>query len=149
MSADPLASAPLFLTGASGVVGRRVLGLLEQRQHPQVVVLARNPSRLRDAPLPRGWQLLVGDLSDPAPWSARLRGVDSVLHLAAATGKVPRKTHLEVTVQGTRRLLAEAERAGVRRFLCVSSIAVGYQDRRHYHYAEAKAAAEALVRQAR
>ena len=150
MAPDPVRSAPLFLTGASGFVGARLLRQLAQAGHSEVRLLVRNPARLRSGPpLPRGWRILVGELADPAPWSAHLRGVETVLHLAAATGKVPRRTHFAVTVEGTRRLLAEAERAGVRRFLFVSSIAVCYRDRPHYHYAEAKAAAEELVRAAR
>ena len=147
--ARPAANSPLFLTGASGFVGNRLLRLLMQSGHSDVRLLTRNPAQLKAIPaLPRGWQILVGDLADSAPWSAQLRGVETVLHLAAATGKVPRRTHLAVTVDGTRRLLAEAARAGVRRFLYVSSIAVCYRERRHYHYAEAKAAAETLVREA-
>jgi nucleoside-diphosphate-sugar epimerase len=78
-------------------------------------------------------------------WSGQLEGVETVVHLAAATGKVRRQEQLEVNLEGSRRLLELARRAGVRRFLFVSSIAVTYRNRPYYHYAETKAAAEALV----
>jgi nucleoside-diphosphate-sugar epimerase len=138
-------NGPLFLTGASGFVGRRVVGALAAAGHADVRLLARDPARL-PTPLPAGWRAVRGTLSDPAAWQAALPGCAGVLHLAASTGKASRREHFAVNRDGTAALLAAAERAGVRRFLLVSSVAAGYSDRRWYHYAESKAAAEALVR---
>lgn len=50
-----------------------------------------------------------------------------------------------MNLEGTRTLLDAAGHSGVRRFLFVSSIAVTYTQRPHYHYAEAKLAAESLL----
>jgi nucleoside-diphosphate-sugar epimerase len=137
---------PLFLTGASGFIGRRLLGRLARAGHPDVRLLTRDPTRLASAAgLPPTWRVLAGELANPSPWSDALRGCDTVVHLAAATGKATRRTHWEVNREGTRMLLEQAQAAAVRRFLFVSSIAVVYCDRPHYHYAEAKAAAETLV----
>ena len=137
---------PLFLTGTSGFVGRRLLSRLAGAGYSEVRLLTRDPARLA-APggLPPTWQVVPGDLADPGGWAGALRGTDTVVHLAAATGKARRQVHLAVNLEGTRRLLQVAQAAGVRRFLYVSSIAVAYPDRPHYHYAETKAAAEGLV----
>ena len=89
--------------------------------------------------------MIGGDLADAAPWRAALAGVDTVVHLAAATGKVRRTDHFEIIRNGTRRVLEAAQAAGVRRVLYVSSVAVVYRDRPYYHYAQAKADAEQLV----
>jgi NADH dehydrogenase len=89
---------------------------------------------------------LEGGLEDVGRFENELRAADVVVHLAAATGKADRATHFRVNVEGTRTLLEHTRRAGVSRFLFVSSIVVRYAIRPNYHYAEAKEAAEQLVR---
>ena len=138
--------APLFVTGASGFVGRRVLRLLASSGQVDARLLVRNPARLAGTLLPQGARVVHGDLSSASSWRPALEGVETVLHLASSTGKVRRRDHFDAIVGGTERLLDAARGAGVRRFLFVSSIAAGFEHRRYYHYAEAKLAAEALVR---
>jgi nucleoside-diphosphate-sugar epimerase len=133
----------VFVTGASGFVGSRLLRALAQAGAPDVRLLLRNPGSV--AGLPESWRVVPGPLAEPEAWSDALRGVESVIHLAAVTGKAPRRLQHQISVEGTRLLVRAAERAGVRRFLYVSTIAVSYAKRPHYHYAEAKAAAEAVV----
>ena len=139
--------APLFVTGASGFVGRRVLRLLAQSGQTDVRLLSRTPVGLTSGgTLPHGARVVHGDLASVSSWLPALEGVDTVLHLASSTGKVRRSDHFDAIVGGTERLLDAARGAGVSRFLFVSSIAAGFEHRRYYHYAEAKRAAEALVR---
>jgi nucleoside-diphosphate-sugar epimerase len=138
---------PLFLTGASGFVGRHLAAELARLGVPDVRLLLRGePAGLLPGPLPPGWRVVAGDLRDPARWTAALSGVHTVAHLAALTGKASRREHERINREGTRTLVEAARAAGVSRFLFVSTIAAGYADRRHYHYANAKAAAEAVVR---
>jgi nucleoside-diphosphate-sugar epimerase len=107
-----------------------------------VLVRSRQPGHS----LPSSWHQFTGDLTDPnGSWQESLRGVDTVIHLAARTGKASRAEHFRVNRDGTKHLVDAARRARVSRFLFVSSIAAGYHDRRHYHYANAKAEAEAYV----
>ena len=116
---------------------------------PEIRLLLRRPLPASlAAQLPPGLRIVQGALEDPASWRDELRGAGTVLHLAAATGKASRRMHLAVNLDGTRRLIESAESAGVQRLLFVSSIAVCFTERPHYHYAESKAAAEALVRTA-
>jgi nucleoside-diphosphate-sugar epimerase len=147
---DAVPPAPVFLTGSSGFIGRSVVRRLARSGHPDVRLLVRAPlPRPDDDATPSGWRRLEGRLEQPGSWASQLQGVETVVHLAAATGKVSRKAHFRVTLEGTRRLLELCRDAGVRRFLFVSSNAVTYRDRPQYHYADAKAAAESLVRAAR
>jgi NADH dehydrogenase len=140
---------PLFVTGGSGFVGRRVLAALARAGARDVRVLVREPDTLAAAiPMPPTWRLVRGTLDDATGWRDALRGVATVLHLASSTGKVPAAVHERVIVGGTQRLLDAAQAAGVRRCLYVSSVAAGFADRRHYFYAESKRRAEALVRAA-
>ncbi len=138
----PAVAGPLFVTGATGFVGRRLTHRLAEAGQREVRYLVRSPDHTAGP-----GQTVVGDLRRPGPWTAALQGVDTVVHLAALTGKASAGAHHAASVTATQLLLDAARRHQVRRFLFVSSIAAGYTDRRHYHYAEAKAAAETLVRE--
>jgi nucleoside-diphosphate-sugar epimerase len=72
-------------------------------------------------------------------------GCDAIIHAAEATIETPPEMALETTnINGTRRLLSEATRAGVRRFIYISSL--GAQDgATDYH--RSKNRAETLVRE--
>ena len=88
-----------------------------------------------------------GDLFDPASYREAIATCETVVHLAAATGNASREQHHRVNAEGTRVLVEEARRAGVTRFLFVSSIAVTFPNLEGYHYAQAKAQAETIVRE--
>ncbi|MGE3525699.1 MAG: NAD-dependent epimerase/dehydratase family protein [Gemmatimonadales bacterium] len=135
------------MTGAGGFIGRRVVGLLARDAWKDVACLVRDPSSLAGI-IPAGWQGVTGDLASPASYREALPGVDTVVHLAAATGNALAAEMDRVNVEGTRDLLAECRAAGVARFIFVSSIAARYRDLRHYPYGRSKAEAEALVRDA-
>jgi nucleoside-diphosphate-sugar epimerase len=134
---------PLFVTGASGFVGRRVLALARQR-FSRVIALSRGEL----AGLPPGVERVRGDLLGPVPaaWESALSGCDAVLHLASTTGKASPAEFQRGVVDATARLAAAAQRAGVGHFVYVSSIAVRFTDQTAYPYAHAKTAAEACVR---
>jgi nucleoside-diphosphate-sugar epimerase len=72
----------------------------------------------------------VPDLSPEADWSGALRGVDTVVHLAARvhvmhdTAADPLSAFRRVNVEGTAALARSAVQAGVRRFIFLSSIKV-------------------------
>ncbi len=134
----------VFVTGASGFVGRRLLTALARLGRP-VVALDRSGA-LAAAGLPPQTTVCRGDLLTPATYVDALRGCDTVLHLAAATGKASAADHHRVNVAGTAALVAACREAGVERLLFVSSIAVTFADQTGYHYAAAKTAAEEIVR---
>ena len=133
----------LFVTGATGFVGRRLLPLLGE--FARVVCLARTPPGTAQSP--RNVEWVRGDLGDPAGLVAALRGVDTVVHLAALTGKAKAEQYTHVNVNGTRALLDAARAAGVPHFLHVSSVAVKFPDKTGYPYGVSKETAEALVRE--
>jgi len=132
----------VFVTGGAGFVGRRFLTALAAAGC-RVVALDRS-GRLTSE-LPR-CEVVQGDLLDPATYREALASCDTVVHLAAATGNASREQHHRVNADGAKVLVEEARRAGVTRFLFVSSIAVTFPNLEGYHYAQAKARAEAIVR---
>lgn len=131
----------IFVTGATGFVGSRLVPVLVARGH-RVLALSRRP-----APAGVNYDTVTGDLASPATYAAAAASADVVLHLAAATGKASAEAHWRTNVDGTRALLAACPRGPGPRLLFVSSIAAGFPDVRHYPYAQAKHSAEAAVRE--
>jgi nucleoside-diphosphate-sugar epimerase len=131
--------ARIFVTGGGGFVGREVVRTLLSRGHAVAGLV-------RSSALPPGAEPVHGDLLSPESYRQALTASDSVIHLAAATGKADAARHTLVNVEGTRGLV-QACAAARRPVLFVSSVAVQYPDHSRYPYAAAKAAAEALVRE--
>ncbi len=112
----------LLLTGATGSVGSRLLPLLLERGE-DVRCLVREPRRLGERRV--DVQIALGDLgemSDPYLVRQALRGVDTVVHLAATIRDQPPQRIEELNGLATVRLLRAAERSGVRRFVFFSAL---------------------------
>ena len=130
----------LLLTGATGLVGSAVLRRLTARGEV-VRCLVRDPRRLGAERV--RVQLAIGDLSDPASWRHALRGVKTVVHLAATERDQPRATIEEIDGLAALRLLRAAERAGAERFLWLTRLGATAHHRSRVH--RAKALAERAV----
>jgi nucleoside-diphosphate-sugar epimerase len=114
-------TGPLIaLTGATGFIGRHLLRELPRRGY-RVQVLLRRPSEL-----PEGASgAIIGDLAAPQNMAAALRGVDAVVHsagLAHAMSGHPEDDYRVLNTEATVGLARAAERAGVKRFVFLSSI---------------------------
>jgi NADH dehydrogenase len=88
-------------------------------------------------------QIALGDLSDPASFRNALRGVDTVVHLAAAIRDQPRASIEELNAIATLRLVQAAERARATRFVFFSAIGASLHQRSRFF--RAKALAERAV----
>lgn len=133
----------ILLTGATGTVGSELLPLL-LASGAEVRALVREPRRL--GPYRVDVQISLGDLADPFSLRHALRGVDTVVHLAATIRDQPTGSIEELNGLATIRLLRAAERAGVERFAFFSAIgATPFQRTRFFR---AKALAERAVLQA-
>ena len=131
----------LLLTGASGLVGSELRRrLLADGQ--TVRCLVRDPRRLGEDRV--RVQIALGDLADPPSFRNALRGVDTVVHLAAAARDQPQGSIEELSGIATWRLVDAARRAGARRFVFFSALGASTQSRSRL--LRAKALAEAAVR---
>jgi len=133
----------LLLTGATGLVGSALLGRLLAEGTP-VRCLVRDPRRLGAQRV--RVQIALGDLTDPPSFRNALRGVQTVVHLAAAIRDQPRGSIEELDGIATWRMVEAAERQGVERFVYFS--ALGASTHHRTRCLRAKALAEQAVREA-
>ncbi|OPA91301.1 NAD-dependent dehydratase [Pseudomonas fluorescens] len=118
-------SQSVFLTGASGFVGRAVLRRL-LAEGANVTAPVRDGSKV----LEPGVQTVQFGAFDSTNWLENLAGVDAVVHCAARVHVMndaetdPLAAFRKVNVQGTLNLAEQAAQAGVRRFVFISSIKV-------------------------
>jgi nucleoside-diphosphate-sugar epimerase len=117
-----------LITGATGLLGSHIAAKL--RQAGQGVRALVRPDSETGFLETLGVEKAVGDVTDPDSIAAAMSGVRTVYHAAARVGDWGRWSEfLAVTVEGTRNMLQAAARAGVERFLHISSIsAYGHPD---------------------
>jgi uncharacterized protein YbjT (DUF2867 family) len=130
----------ILLTGATGTVGTALLRRLTAEGRP-VRALVRDQRRLGDQRV--RVQIALGELADPPSFRNALRGVDTVVHLAASIRDQPRGSIEELNALATLRLLRAAERAGVERFVFFSAMNATHHSRTRFF--RAKALAEEAV----
>ena len=133
----------ILVTGATGTVGRALLPRLLERGE-DVRVLARDPRKL--GRLRVEVRIALGDLvdlADPRVVRQALRGVGTVIHLAAAIRDQPAAPVEELNGLATARLLRAAEATGIERFVFFS--AIGATEIQRTRFFRAKALAERAV----
>jgi uncharacterized protein YbjT (DUF2867 family) len=132
----------LLLTGATGLVGSALLRRLVAEGQP-VRCLVRDPRRL--GPQRVRVQIALGDLADPPSFRNAMRGVKTVVHLAASTRDQPHGSIEELAAIATWRMVEAAQRAGVERFVFFSKLGASTHHRARLF--RAKALAEQAVRE--
>lgn len=129
----------VLVAGGTGTLGREVVARLRERGHdPRVMSRhgGNSPSAQR-AVEAGATDVIRGDLATGEGFEAALAGVDVLVH--AATD--PRR-HRRIAVEGTRRLMDAARRAGVGHVLYISIVGV---DAIPFAYYRSKLQAESLV----
>ena len=110
-------SARVFLSGATGFIGRHVLRALRLAGYEVRALVRGSGTRLEDA------EAVAGDLRRPGELLSALRGCRYLVHCAALYSFAPRdRSALQsVNVQGTAGLLEAARLAGIERAVVTSS----------------------------
>ncbi|NIT61650.1 MAG: NAD(P)H-binding protein [Aliifodinibius sp.] len=106
----------LIIFGSTGSIGRQLVKQALEQGHT-VTAFARDPVRvdIKHANL----QVIQGDVLDPTSVEKAVRGHDAVLCSLGAGRKGM------VRSEGTRNIIRAMEKAGVRRFICQSTLGVG------------------------
>lgn len=114
-----------LVTGANGFVAKSLCAELFRRGH-----WVRAASRSARGESGGFEQAIVGAIDDVTDWSAALRDLDGVIHLAARvhimrdTSDDPLEAFRKVNMAGALNLARQAAAAGVKRFVFVSSVKV-------------------------
>jgi uncharacterized protein YbjT (DUF2867 family) len=130
----------ILLTGATGLVGSALLPRLLGRGL-EVRCLVRDARRL--GPNRVRVQITMGDLANPVAVRQAVRGVETVVHLAATIRDQPAGSIEELNAVATIRLLREARLAGAERFVFFS--AIGASETSPARFFRAKALGERSV----
>jgi len=108
----------VLITGATGFVGQGLVAHLAAEGRP-----VRRAVRAGDG----NDSVAIGDIGPDTDWAEALAGVDTVVHLAGRAHVMARERDAlaqfrRINAAGTKRLVEQAEQAGVRRFVLVSSV---------------------------
>ena len=132
----------VLVTGGTGVVGRATVDALLTRGH-EVRLFSRHaaddvkewPHRVEPFP---------GDVASEVEVRGAAEGCEAVIHLTAIVVESPPEVTFEnVNVRGAEHVVREAERAGAKRFVYVSSLGA---DRGESAYHRSKLRGEAIAR---
>jgi len=92
----------LFVTGATGFIGRSLMTHLERSGIDAAVYSGR--------------------MNDPLTLREQLQGMDTVIHLAGSEARGRSRLLQHVDIEGTERLIEESRRAGIKRLIVVSRL---------------------------
>ena len=111
----------VLVTGGTGVVGRATVDALLDRGHEVRLFSRHAADDVKE--WPHRVEAYPGDVANEVEVRGAAEGCDAVIHLTAIVAESPPDVTFEkVNVLGTQHLVREAERAGVRRFIYVSSL---------------------------
>jgi len=116
----------ILITGGTGFIGRKLIPeLLKQGNH--ISVLCRNKAKAEKI-LSKECRIILGDITEAESLKGCCDGIDMVYQLVGLSGNELPSEHQfarfrKVNVEGLRNIVMEAERAHVKRFIQVSSIA--------------------------
>lgn len=128
----------IAITGATGFVGQSLLDRAKEAGI-DVRALARKPQRKR-----KGVRWVAGDLGEKAALARLCKGAEAVIHVAGVVNAHDPAGFEDVNVAGTLNVIEAARKAGVPRFIFVSSLSA--REPGLSAYGQSKARAEKLVR---
>lgn len=113
-----------LVTGANGFTASYVCRQLLDKGYKVRGLVRKNADMKRIDGLPI--ELYYADLAVDNDFSLAMKDIDVVYHIAAAyrVENVPRKYFWDVNVEGTRKLLEAAKKAGVKKFVHSSTVGV-------------------------
>ena len=123
-------SRTIFITGATGLIGRRLVSRLLERGDRLRVVSRR--SHGTGLPATARLEVVVGDVSIPGAWQSAVDGCDAVVHLAGA-GIADRRWNPRVLAEiidsrldGTHQVVEAIRLAGRKPAVLVGGSAIGW-----------------------
>jgi nucleoside-diphosphate-sugar epimerase len=110
----------ILITGASGFIGKVVVKRLLRDNHPLSLLFLPEESVDKFTDL----NIIRGDITLADTLAGRLRGHDTLIHIAGSVGFQTWKKCRNVNIEGSRNILTEAAHSGIRRVIHMSSVSV-------------------------
>ena len=121
----------VFITGGSGLIGRRLAQRLHEVGH-QAVILSRHSDAVRRKPEFRPFEVVQGDPTTEGRWQSAVDGCDAVVNLAGHNlfanrwnREIKRKIR-DSRVYGTEHVVAAIKKASRRPQVLVQASAIGF-----------------------
>lgn len=135
----------VFVTGATGFVGREIVCRLHDAGH-EIHFLTRSHNSASALAVEWGFdgQNYIGDILDADFLKNSLKGLDAVFHLVGIISEVGRNTFENIHTLGTKNIVSAAQQAGVKRFIHMGALGARPNAVARYH--QSKWAAEEFVR---
>ena len=131
----------ILVTGGTGAIGHQLVKeLVAKGKRVRVLTLHTDPLVYKVCDIA---EVVYGDITDAHSLQRACTGVSTVYHLAAIILTSDDQKFTAINTEGTRNLLAESKKAGVKHFIYVSSASTVYQ--KPTAYAISKRAAEDAV----
>lgn len=132
----------IFIAGGTGFIGQHLLKALKEGNF-KVKCLARTEERAALCKI-RGFEVVTGDITDKESLRNSLDSVEMVVHLVGIIEEQGEMTFERVHVEGTRNLVDEAKRSGVKHFFYQSALGASLNSDAAYQ--RTKAEAEEIVK---
>ena len=117
----------VLVTGAAGFMGNNLVKKLLDNGHQVNALVFKGANEIFIKDL--NCEIYYGDITDPPTLIKPLENVELVYHLAALTSNAWTKRVFKVNYEGTKSVIQESIKAGVRRFVYMSSLVVhGFKD---------------------
>ena len=132
----------VLVTGASGFIGSHLMKHASENLRFRCLVRAPSLKKITPSPF---IEIIEGDLLSEEALKLAMQGVDTVLHMGALIRLSRPEEIYRVNVEGTRRIVAEATKQKIPRFIFISTENALREDLSDA-YADSKREAEAVVR---
>src|SRR5262245_54475407 len=123
----------VFITGATGFVGKGVIQRLRQADHFIRVLVRKRRSPDLSAAHQGKIEAHEGNILDPDSLLRGLDGMDAVIHLVGIISEAGESTFENIHTLGTQNMVSMAKCAGVRRFVHMSALVARENAISRYH----------------
>ncbi|ADP31504.1 SDR family oxidoreductase [Bacillus atrophaeus] len=112
----------VFLIGANGQIGQRLVGQFQQNGAHTVRAMVRKPEQ-KEALQASGTEAVIANLEgSPEEIAAAAKGCDAIVFTAGSGGSTGHDKTLLIDLDGAAKAIEAAEIAGIKRFIMISAL---------------------------
>lgn len=132
-----------FIAGGTGFIGSHLINFLSNKGDFYVRCLVRSEEKKQICES-ANFEAVIGDITEESSLKNKLEGCQIVVHLVGIIEEKAKMTFQRVHVEGTKNLIEEAKRAGIKHFFYQSALGASLNSFSRYY--STKAEAEKIVR---